>query len=218
MNAYNTDAYHKHIEEYFTAWLGQCQPTDIEEASYSFDNCKVSVQRQNYEGICNGVSVRGQKELLEIFVNDTHLCNYVCSDNTFIYMFEYNDDDYLIFNKHLYGYTILNLKTKEEYNYFPSLVANDKGEAFIIANATKIDSFLVLEGCYWACPYEYYLIDLDTKKTLRLQSIFDGNDHSSIGIRKADDIVQFCFEEGSDASFSISELKRLLKESITSDI
>lgn len=106
---------------------------------------------------------------LSIYNNEklVYYCDDIYEDYpTFFYFYTINDCDYLIFRKDdLYGYTILNLNSLDEHNYFPNVVLNREQESFIITEAKLWYDLLLLFGCHWGCPYIYYLLDTKTYKT-----------------------------------------------------
>lgn len=80
---------------------------------------------------------------------------------------------YLCFRKTLYGFTLIDTETLvEEYDYFPKQVLEGQ-ESFIFINAQAFRNFIVFDGCYWACPYSYYVYDSKNKKFLSIFERFD---------------------------------------------
>lgn len=148
---------------------------------------------------------------------------YSCADiyedsPTFFRFFTWKGNDYLIFRKDdLYGYTIVNLNTCEEYNYFPDAVLDREQESFIIVDATLWNDVLLLDGCYWGCPYMYFLLDLNTYKTARLCERVTDNDKTVI--EKNILTVRFDDEEEPKThSFNYRDIEELLQNSDSYDI
>ncbi len=75
---------------------------------------------------------------------------------------------YVFFRKALYGCCIVDLRDFSEYNYFPSAVL-EGGEAFISTAVYGLHDLLIIEGCYWAVPYELCVLDTESKKSIRLK-------------------------------------------------
>ena len=147
---------------------------------------------------------------------------YTCSDiyedqPTFFYFYTRQDNDYLMFRKDdLYGYTILNLNTLNEHNYFPDVVLNREQERFIIVEATLWNDILLLYGCYWAFPYMYFVLDLNTYKTHLLSQRATEEkteiQNDKLTLHFYDD------EQPKTQTYSYENLEKLLKESKTYDI
>ena len=217
MNSYGSKEYNEYVDDYFNNWLNDCVHTDTENIEYNWKHCKMLLEQHNYENKEKHKS--GQKVFLKIFLNDKEIYSCLCSEITFAYKYNHNNDDYLIFNKHLYGYTILNLNTLEEYNYFPSDITDHKDEALIITNVDKYESILILQGCYWAYSNgECTLLDIDTKKTLRLIDIISKHQIINDGdFLIESDNIKFESTNG-NRSFKINELKELLNNSTSYDI
>lgn len=135
-----------------------------------------------------------------------------------LYFFNYNGQDYLLFRKDLYGYALLNLETLEEHNYFPSAVV-EHDESFIVTDAHLFRDILILEGCFWACPYSCYLLDLKTFKTHDLRrETFNSNDNIQIKENSAT-IIYYDDDDNPDpVTYSYEELSALLEKSDSYDL
>lgn len=76
-----------------------------------------------------------------------------------------NGRHYLIFRRDLYGYSVLELETLQEFHYIPHQAYPAKGEKFsetFIWIGVEYDvctNLLAVEGCYWACPSSVVLLD-----------------------------------------------------------
>lgn len=147
-------------------------------------------------------------------------CNDMYEENqpTFFYFYTLNDCNYLIFRKDgLYGYSILNLTTLEEHNYFPDVVLNREKESFIIVEARLWKYILLLFGCYWGGPYVCHLLNTQTYQThlLNCRDIDESKtviDENKLTVYFADGDkpeMQTCTYE---------ELAHLLSNSLTYDI
>ncbi len=80
---------------------------------------------------------------------------------------------FICFRKTLYGFTLINADTLSvEYEYFPESVTHGE-ESFIITDVKQLDTLLVFEGCYWACPYECFVFDYDKKMFLNVSKKYD---------------------------------------------
>lgn len=88
-------------------------------------------------------------------------------DNMF-YPLNMNGNEYLLFRKTLYGFTLLNTDTlTETYDYFPEIVLNGE-ESFIIVDAKMLGDVIIFDGCYWACPYVCVAYDPQTELFVNL--------------------------------------------------
>lgn len=89
------------------------------------------------------------------------------------YPIVFADQHFICFRKTLYGFTFLNADTLTvEYEYFPEAVTRGE-ESFIITDVKHLDNFLIFEGCYWACPYECFVLDYKTKLFLNVSKMCD---------------------------------------------
>lgn len=82
-------------------------------------------------------------------------------DGDFYKLIEHsNGNEYLIFRIDLYGYSVLNLSTLQDFHYIPS-GSFPEGETFIWTDVfyNRKNNMLAVSGCYWACPYETMLLD-----------------------------------------------------------
>lgn len=79
---------------------------------------------------------------------------------------------YLIFRCDLYGYSVLNLDTLQDFHYIPSdsfpVSADEKFQETFIWTGVNYDrnsNLLAVEGCYWACPSSIILLDFTNPMT-----------------------------------------------------
>jgi len=89
------------------------------------------------------------------------------------YPIVFDGQRFICFRKTLYGFTFINADTLSvQYEYFPESVIHGE-ESFIITEAKQLDTLLVFEGCYWACPYECFAFDYDKKMFLNVSKKYD---------------------------------------------
>ena len=73
--------------------------------------------------------------------------------------------EYLIFRQDLYGYSVLDIESREKMQFFPekSLNSGADNETFIWTDIeyNPISNVLAVTGCYWACPYNVHLFTFD---------------------------------------------------------
>ncbi len=72
-----------------------------------------------------------------------------------------NGKKYLMFNRELYGYSVLELDTMKEFHYYPKENMKEGRETFIWTDVfyNPNNNFMAGFGCYWGSPYFYILID-----------------------------------------------------------
>lgn len=94
-----------------------------------------------------------------------------------------NGNDYLVCEEDYQGQTILELNTRNRFDYIP-IADNYKFGSFCWSgikpspNKTK----LLVDGCYWACGYEYKLYDFSDPLTgAKPAKLFDKNNKEIYG-------------------------------------
>lgn len=90
-----------------------------------------------------------------------------------------NASTYLCFRKTLYGFTLLNTETFEDYDFFPEKVLDGK-ESYIVVSAVPFGDYIVFDGCYWGAPYVFYIYDHPNRRFLDL--------YDALGVYSAGDI------------------------------
>ena len=72
-----------------------------------------------------------------------------------------NSRDYIVYRKSLYGYSVFSVAEKRNIDYIPKESFNGKGETFIwcILHYCETNNVLAVDGCYWACPYNFEFYD-----------------------------------------------------------
>ena len=124
-----------------------------------------------------------------------------------------NGQDLLCFRKGLYGFTLLDAVTLTEvFDYFPEKVLSGE-ESFIITGAITFRDLIVFDGCYWACPYNYFAFDLRKMKFLDIYSQYQVTYHDD-GMNVMDDKLILNCENDADEKvileFSYPELCALI--------
>lgn len=73
-----------------------------------------------------------------------------------------NEHNYLVYKEDLYGYSVFEIDTNKIFNYYPKATFTDHEETFIGTNIHhNIDNNIIaVEGCYWACPYDTFLLKI----------------------------------------------------------
>lgn len=120
---------------------------------------------------------------------------------------------YLCFRKTLYGFSLLNVDTFEEEEFFPFEVI-DGEESYIFVDAISFHEFIVFDGCYWGTSYFYYIYDSKTKKFLdtheeyKMVSVHEGMSVSENRLK----LVGEKEDEQVTITLSREELKKLMEE------
>ena len=84
----------------------------------------------------------------------------------------------MFYKSDLYGYSVFSIDTKETFDYYPK----HKGETFIGTDIyfNSNNNVFAVEGCYWACPVDTFLIKIDNpleqfKKYVNTHLIIEGD-------------------------------------------
>lgn len=135
-------------------------------------------------------------------------------DGEFCKLIEHSDSHkYLIFRSDLYGYSVLNLDTLQDFHYIPS-GSFPKGETFIWTDVfyNKKNNLIAVLGCYWACPYGTLLLDFShPAKALGVWA--DVHEHLENGYDRYDDI-DFIEWRNTDLVLSALNNQTEIKETI----
>ncbi len=68
-----------------------------------------------------------------------------------------NEHDYLVCGEDYQGQTVIELDTGKRRDYLPAEAA--EGHGFCWAGYELMGNILLVDGCYWACPYEFRFYD-----------------------------------------------------------
>jgi hypothetical protein len=148
----------------------------------------------------------GENKLLFEYFNLYHH-NFFCKE------IKYNDGKYIFYKTALYGYNVFETNTGKTFEYFPKCSFGENGvETFIATHIffNKNNNMFAVEGCYWACPVDTFLIKIDSPLKQ-----FDGyvNIHLIVDedYQKYDDIS---FVKWENNNIEVSCLSGLEKETI----
>jgi hypothetical protein len=80
-----------------------------------------------------------------------------------------NGKNYIVFNTDLYGYSIFDINEGKIKHFIPEEILKGK-EAFIWSDAKycKINNILMVNGCYWACPWGVAFYDFSDPMNIPL--------------------------------------------------
>ena len=118
----------------------------IEHISVRISNVEIAVDVFEFYG-----KLHGEKAHV-IFTNGdlTYECDCCDKHNyeTDFHPVVLNGQNYIIFRKSLYGFTIIDAETPAVvFEYFPEIVLQGE-ESFIITDVKQLDELLIFEGCY----------------------------------------------------------------------
>jgi hypothetical protein len=137
-------------------------------AEDKIDRSKAVVHKSpsgRYDLIVTPVSTRpgcGSYALGEVFKGPCLLARVERNDSSFPFLFiEGHPDghDYLICGEDYQGQTVIQLDTGERRDHLPPEAKKGWGFCWSGITFAKETKVLVVDGCVWACPYEYRLYD-----------------------------------------------------------
>lgn len=177
---------------------------DISRHLFVPENGKSEVCKELDKGIC--ITTQGyffDSDNPKYPYNLEGSSNIVCRNNKEIYSFKaindsgrcwlvehQNQHEYLVFTKDLYGYSVLDLTTMQDFNYFPA-GSFPTGETFIWCDVhyNPANNIMVVGGCFWACPSSVVLVDFSNPMSDSPQ--IDINEFINKGYNRYDDIDLF---------------------------
>ncbi len=227
-NAYGTKEYLEYRQSIYKQnnkdkwYLVDVKISSFEKYKIEYEYLCRESEYEQYKRNRTNVELRYEMTVYK-FGKPCYSCKDIYKEGSCFY-FTHNSNDFLLFCKDkLYGYTILNLDTLEEINYFPSNIVDNwrNGvESFIIYDAMKWNDVLLLEGCFWAGPTMCCLFDLNTFKTY----LIDNEEWRSIadnGISVNDDVLTLKYDDEelpASSSYTYEQVKALLQASTSCDL
>ena len=104
-----------------------------------------------------------------------------------------NGNTYFIYNEDLYGYSVIDLNSKERINYLPyesyrDILDSRFKDTFIFCDAYYNDynNKIAIEGCIWAAPYS--IVTFDFSEPLMIKTIDEWKDIQNINSRNYDNL------------------------------
>jgi hypothetical protein len=121
------------------------------------ENSDLKITHEYYikdEKYCEYNKIYRNNNLLHEYFNlydQSFFCEYVKYSNGF---------DYIFYKEDLYGYSVFEINTKDVFNYYPTATFKDNEETFIGLDIhyNMNNNIFAVGGCYWACPYDVFLI------------------------------------------------------------
>lgn len=149
-------------------------------------------------------------------------------DLVFLELIEHqNGKEYLIFRKDLYGYSVMDIESQQTVDFIPKKSFMPLGstvieeETFICCSAdyNKHNNLLVVEGCYWACAYDFEFYDLTNPMNPPFPVIGSAYEMSErMGVDIVIDIRALDFTESGKCVFIIEKNDKPTRETIEVDI
>lgn len=100
---------------------------------------------------------------------------YECPSHMLLNLISHaNGREYLIFNRELYGYSVLDIQSLQTVDFIPAEMLEGK-EAFIGTGTIYCPhtNVLAVNGCYWACPWYVEFYDLSDPMSVPLPFLGD---------------------------------------------
>jgi hypothetical protein len=88
--------------------------------------------------------------------------NYSCFWSLWAEDHAVTGDDYLLCGEDYQGYTVVNLTRGVQRSYIPDEAFEGHGWCPADGEVVGHGTMLKLEGCYWACPYNYRILDFSS--------------------------------------------------------
>ena len=154
------------MEFYIKEYCGNFQFDYVEHISLEIADISIDIDVYEAEKIIDGIMhCRERANVIFRKNGAAYICELFEEHGYKNSFFEVNlkGCSYICFRKTLYGFTLLDTETlTETYNYIPKAMLNGE-ESFIIVDVKQLGDLLILEGCYWAYPYECFVFDIDKK-------------------------------------------------------
>lgn len=159
---------------YLTQYKANCSFTETEREQTEVCGVRITVTLYEYD---TETEHRDRAEILMEKDGLRYGCEGIERTHWDFFPVTVDGRSYILFSKTLYGFTLIDPDTlTETYDYFPEKVY-DGEESFIITDAKTFGRYLIFEGCYWGCPYEFAVYDHQSGKLADLSDrykIFNG--------------------------------------------
>jgi hypothetical protein len=86
-----------------------------------------------------------------------------------------NGHDYLVCGADYQGQTVIELDTGKRRDFLPEAAKKGHGFCWVDYSFNTKEQMLIVEGCIWACPYEYRFYDFSNPMEGWLQIEIDGD-------------------------------------------
>jgi hypothetical protein len=88
-----------------------------------------------------------------------------------------NGHDYLICGEDYQGQTIIELDTGRRVDHLPNDAEHGSGFCWAQHYISADRKYLAVDGCYWACPYEFVIFDFSNPMSLPYSEAYRGLVH-----------------------------------------
>ena len=164
----------RRFSDYLTQYKANCSFTETEREQTEVCGVRITVTLYEYD---TETEHRDRAEILMEKDGLRYGCEGIERTHWGFFPVTVDGRPYILFSKTLYGFTLIDPDTlTEAYDYFPEKVY-DGEESFIITDAKTFGRYLIFEGCYWGCPYEFAVYDHQTEMLADLSDcykIFNG--------------------------------------------
>lgn len=151
----------RRFSDYLTQYKANCSFTETEREQTEVCGVRITVTLYEYD---TETEHRDRAEILMEKDGLRYGCEGIERTHWDFFPVTVDGRSYILFSKTLYGFTLIDPDTlTEAYDYFPEKVY-DGEESFIITDAKTFGRYLIFEGCYWGCPYEFSVYDHQSKK------------------------------------------------------
>jgi hypothetical protein len=135
---------------------------------YFVDNFIYSLTKKGEDDTDTHYSTR--RLIIKDKINEIILETKSIDDHLLIELIKHrNGKNYILFNTDLYGYSIFCINENKTQHFIPEEVLMNK-ETFIWTDAKycKINDVLMVNGCYWACPWGVAFYDFSDPMNIPL--------------------------------------------------
>ena len=98
----------------------------------------------------------------DILIDDNTIYSFRTHDDHYVFdpFIHQNGNQYLVFRQDLYGYSVLNITSRQDYRYYPK-GSFPEGETFIWCRLhyNPHNNIAAVDGCFWACSSGIVLAD-----------------------------------------------------------
>ena len=150
------------------AWAGLFARDNFQEEEMVPLSGGYRLVTRSYAGVINGCRLTGSRNILwdrsgkRLGFFETH-----DDEGEFAEIISHrNGREYLIFRRELYGYSVLDLHSGEEFHFVPRAMLEGR-ETFIWTGVcyNPENNILAVSGCFWACPWGTLLLDFSNPMT-----------------------------------------------------
>lgn len=156
----------KQLEEFFTK--NDTRPTKINGLSPSGKYSLHTLEVETRKGCWNYV-----QGIITNTETDEVVAEVKRNYGSFPYLFieHPNGNDYLVCGEDYQGYTVVNLTAKKTSTFIPEGWLKGVGFCWAKYKFNRETQTLIVDGCYWGCPYEVVTYDFSNPDQLPFREI-----------------------------------------------